>query len=452
MMTIQEFQEAVFRTGQEAGFDAMELYVSNSRSFNVKIFQKEVDNYSLSNVLGVGFRGEFAGKMGYAYTEILDNESVSLLVHQAKGNAQLIDSDDEVTIFAGSSEYPEVQAFNDSLAVIPVEEKIAAARRLEETAFAADARVVSVNYALFADGEEEVHMANTKGLQRCFRRNSGACFVMVVVKEGDRVKTGSSYAIGNRWDLFEPEALAEEAVEEAVSMLEAETVTSKSYPIILRNDAAGDMLKTFAGVFSAENVQKGLSRLEGQLGHAVAAPIVTLLDDPLLQDGAASAPFDGEGVAAFTKSVIEEGVLKTFLHNRKTAAKDGIPSTGNAYRSSFKAPIAIAPTNFFVQPGSDSFDALMAQMGEGIIITDLQGLHSGANGVSGDFSLAASGYLVEGGKITGAVDQITVAGNFFDVLRDVQTVGSDLKFGMGGHGGNVGCPSLLIKSLSVAGK
>ncbi len=451
-MTIKEFQDAVFSAGKRAGFSAMELYVSQSRSFNVKIFQKEVDNYSLANVLGVGFRGEFSGKMGYAYTEILDEDSVQLLVQQAKGNAQLIDGDDEVEIFGGSPDYPTVEAFNHDFANVPVEQKITAARALEESAFAADARVTSVNYALFADGEEEVHMANTRGLQRSFRRNSGACFVMVVVKAGDKVKTGSSYTIGNRWELFEPTKLAQEAVEEAISMLDADSVASKSYPIIFRNDAAGDLLKTFSGVFSADNVQKGLSRLDGKLGESVAAAHVTLLDDPLLQDGAASAPFDGEGVATYTKPVINGGILKTFLHNLKTAKKGGVSSTGNAYKSSFKAPITVAPSNFFVQPGSQSLDELMEQMQDGIVITDLQGLHSGANAVSGDFSLAAAGYRVEKGQIVGSVDQITVAGNFFDVLRDIEAVGSDLKFGMGGHGGNVGCPSLWIKSLAVAGK
>ena len=451
-MTRQEFQEAVFAAGHDAGFSAMELYFSQGKSLNIKVFQEEIDNYSLSQTQGVGFRGEYQGKMGYAYSEILDHDSVQLLVKQAQGNASLIESEDEITIYAGDDSYPEVDAFNSDFGALPVEDKIRLAKELETAAFAADKRVTNVNYAMFAEGEDGVHMVNSKGMDVSFQRNSGACFVMVVVKDGDKVKTGSAYSIGNRNECFDAKALAEEAVEEAVGMLEADTIESRAYPVILRNDVAGDLLKTFAGVFSADNVQKGLSRLDGQLHAPIASESVTVMDDPLLPDGASSAPFDGEGVATYTKAVVEKGVLRTFLHNQKTAKKDGVKSTGNAYKSSFKAPVAVAPSNFFILPGSQAFEVLMAQMGTGLVITDLQGLHSGANPVSGDFSLAAQGYMVVDGKRVQSVDQITVAGNFFDVMKDVLAVGSDLKFGMGGYGGNVGSPSLYVKSLAVAGK
>ncbi len=451
-MNIEEFQEALFAQGRAAGLDDMEIYVSQSKEFNVKVFQEEVDHYSLADVLGVGFRAQWQQKMGYAYTEVLDQQSIGLLVDQAKINAQLIDSEDEVEIFAGSDSYPEVQAFNQSFSQVGVEEKIAFARELEEAALAKDSRVISVNYAVFADSEDEIYMANTKGLCRSFARNSAACLVMAVVKEGERVKTGTEYRLGNRWEEFDAKKLAEDAVDEAVSMLQAETLDSRDYSVILRHDAAADVLKTFAPVFSAENVQKGLSRLDGRLGDSIASGPVTLMDDPLLENGAATAPFDGEGVASFTKAVIAAGVLKTFLHNLKTANKDGVESTGNAHKASFKSPVGIAPTNFFIQPGSASLRQLMETMDDGVLITDVQGLHSGANTVSGDFSLAAAGYRVKDGKIANAVDQITIAGNFFDVLAAVRDVGTDLKFGMGGPGGSVGSPSLWIDTLAIAGK
>ena len=168
-------------------------------------------------------------------------------------------------------------------------------------------------------------------------------------------------------------------------------------------------------------------------------------------NGGASAAFDGEGVATRTKDVIEKGRLVTFLHNLKTAKKDGVEPTGNASRASFKSPVGISPTNFFIQPGEKSYDQLVADLSDGIIIIDVQGLHSGANPVSGDFSLGAYGYLVEKGKVVRPVDQITIAGNFFKLLAAVEEVGSDLQFGTPGPRGHIGSPSLLISSLSVAG-
>ena len=168
----------------------------------------------------------------------------------------------------------------------------------------------------------------------------------------------------------------------------------------------------------------------------------------MLENGIASQPFDAEGVASKTKAVISDGVLKTFLHNLKTAKKDGVESTGNAYKG-IKSPIGISPTSFYIQAGDKSYQQLLEEMGEGLIIISVQGLHSGANPVSGDFSLGAYGYYVKDGRIQRPVDQITIAGNFFDLLKNVVAIGSDLEFDSSG----VGSPSsLLIKELAVAGK
>ncbi|MCK9526541.1 MAG: TldD/PmbA family protein, partial [Limnochordia bacterium] len=183
----------------------------------------------------------------------------------------------------------------------------------------------------------------------------------------------------------------------------------------------------------------------------VASTLVTLVDDPLLKNGGASASFDGEGVATRAKNVIEKGKLITFLHNLKTAKKDGVESTGNASRASFKSPVGISPTNFFIQPGTLDYEALIERMGDGIIIINVQGLHSGADAVSGDFSLGAYGYLVENGAIVRPIEQITIAGNFFKLLEAVEAIGSDLEFGSPSSRGHVGSPSLLIRHLSVAG-
>ncbi len=450
-MEIQEFKDRVFAAGQAAGLEDMEIYVSKSKTFSTCVFHKEVDDYTVSVEQGVGFRARFSGKVGYAYVEILDQDSVDLLISGAKANAQIIESDDEIEFFEGSPRYPEVIAYNRSLEAISAEEKIEFAKALESEAFATDERVSMVNYAVTGYSETEVYMANTKGLEQSFERNGAVSFVSAVVREGEQIKTGMRMMFGNNWGEFDAERLAQDAVREATSLLGAKSVPSGNYPILLRHDVARDLLSTFASVFSAEAVQKGLSLLEGRLGQQIASPRLTLVDDPLLKNGGASASFDGEGVATRTKKVIEAGQLTTFLHNLKTAKKDGVESTGNASRPSFKSPVGISPTNFFIEPGTLTYDELVTKMGDGIIIIDVQGLHSGANPVSGDFSLGAYGYLVENGQIVGPVEQITVAGNFFEVLETVEEIGSDLEFGSPGSRGHVGSPTLLIRHLSIAG-
>ena len=151
--------------------------------------------------------------------------------------------------------------------------------------------------------------------------------------------------------------------------------------------------------------------------------------------------------ACRTKAVIENGVLKTLLHSRKTARKAGTQSTGNASRG-VGSPVRVAPTNFFFRPGEKNLDSLLADLGDGLLITELGGLHAGANPISGDFSLIAKGFRVKDGKQGEPVEQITVAGNFYELLKNVRAVGSDLEF----KSGNIGSPSVDIGDIHVAGK
>lgn len=191
--------------------------------------------------------------------------------------------------------------------------------------------------------------------------------------------------------------------------------------------------------------------MKGKLNEKIASSVFTLVDDPYMEGGLASRSFDGEGVACKYKKVVDKGVLKTYLHNLKTAKKDGVETTGNAGKGSYKSSIGISPSNFYVEKGERDLNQMMADIDKGILITELQGLHSGLNSISGDFSLAALGFLIEGGKISRPVDQITVAGNYFEMLKDIEETGSDLKFGLPG-GAYIGSPSLRIKKLSIAGE
>jgi len=449
---LREFKEKLFAAGRAAGLGDMEIYAVRAKELEVRVFQSEVDDYSLSDVMGIGFRAQYGGKVGYAFTESVDEQSITFLVEGALANAQVIDTDDEIEFFAGSPEYPVVETYSEPLAQLSSQDYIDAALEMERAALAADKRVSLVDWALTAYQSEEVFIANTRGLEKSFRRNLAFGYVSAVAKEGGQVKTGRKFRCVTDWNELKPQELACEAAAEGISLLNADSVPSGAYRVILRRDAARDLLATFAGVFSAEAVQKGLSLLGDKLGAQIASADVTLVDNPLLPWAGGSRPFDAEGVAVRPTTVISAGQLVSFLHNLKTAKKAGAETTGNAHRASFKSPVGIAPTNFYIERGGISYDELVAQLNDGLIIIDLQGLHSGANPVSGDFSLGAYGYRVQDGRIAGPVDQITISGNFFALLQDVEAIGSDLEFGVPSAGGNIGSPSLLIRSLAVAGK
>lgn len=450
-MEMKSLIDKIFQEGKNSGLNDMEVYYSAGSSLSLKVFQKELDGYSLSESEGLSLRGLYNGKMGYSYTEKVDETSIEQLVRDLVENATIIDSEDEEFIFEGSKEYKKVHSFNPALDEVKEEDKIAFVKSLEEEAFKLDKRIESVQGCVYGDGYGEIIMSNTKGLYLHDKNNLAYTYISVVAKEGEDIKTGLAFRTGNDFSKFNAKEIAKEAVDEALALLGGKSVKSGDYKVIIRNSAAADLLEAFAGILSAEAVQKNLSLLKGKLNEKIASEVFTLIDDPYMEGGLASISFDGEGVACKYKKVIDKGLLKTYLHNLKTAKKDGIETTGNASKGSYKSSIGISPSNFYVEKGERSLDEMVKDTDKGILITDLQGLHSGLNSVSGDFSLASLGYLIEGGKVTRPVEQITVSGNYFEMLKNIEEIGSDLKFGLPG-GAYIGSPSLKIKKLSIAGE
>ncbi|CEH34479.1 TldD/PmbA protein [Romboutsia lituseburensis] len=151
------------------------------------------------------------------------------------------------------------------------------------------------------------------------------------------------------------------------------------------NEAMVSLIGTFADIFSADSAQKGLSLLKDKEGEIIANEIVTIVDNPLLEDGLASTPFDDEGVATFKKEIVSQGKLTTLLHNLKTANKANVKTTGNGFKASYSSQVGVEPSNLYIEKGEKSFDELMGLVGEGVVITDLAGLHSGANSIQETF-------------------------------------------------------------------
>jgi len=450
-MEMKSLIDKIFQKGREKGLNDMEVYYSAGSSLTLKVFQKELETYNLSESEGLSLRGVYKGKMGYSYTEKVDETSIDQLVRDVLENAVIIDSDDEEFIFEGSKEYIKVDSFNPALSNVSEEKKIEFVKSLEEEAFKLDKRIESVEVCVYGDGYGEIIMSNTKGLFLQDKSNIAYTYIVVVAKEGEDIKTGMAYRTGNYFNKFNARDIAKEAVDEALALLGAKSVKSGDYNVIIRNSAAADLLEAFTGIFSAEAVQKNLSLLKGKLNEKIASDKFTLIDDPYMESGLASKSFDGEGVACKYKKVVDKGVLKTYFHNLKTAKKDGVETTGNASKGSYKSSLGISPSNFYVEKGERRLNEMITDINKGILITELQGLHSGLNTVSGDFSLAALGFLIENGKISRPVEQITVAGNYFEMLKNIEETGSDLKFGLPG-GSYIGSPSLKIKKLSIAGE
>lgn len=447
-MEFLQFKNLLFEKAKIAGFDECEIYFSDGESISISVYEREVEKYNLAKSFGLSFRGKINNKMGYSYTEILDEVAIDMLINSAKNSATLIENDDETFIYVGDKTYSEVKTYSKELENIDPGKMIDLALDLEKEAKNYCDKVVNINGCKISYSSSNYGIYNTKGLELNNKDNILTSYVVPVVEDESGKNDGVGYMIASSLDEVKPREMAAQGVEEALSKLGGKSIPSGSYKTIIYNEAMVQLLETFASTFSGDAAQKGLSLLKGKEGDMIASPIVTIVDDPLMEGGLASAPFDDEGVATFTKELVYEGKLNTLLHNLKTAHKQGVKSTGNGFKASYASSVNVSESNLYLRKGEKSFEDLMKEINEGVIITDLAGLHSGANTVSGDFSLAAKGFYVENGKKIFPVEQITLAGNYFDLLKNIVAVGNDLKFPMS----NVGSPSVIVTGLSIAGK
>ncbi|MGL4533730.1 MAG: TldD/PmbA family protein [Fusobacteriaceae bacterium] len=447
-MKIEDFIDKLYFEAEKSSLEEFEIYYSSGKSFSVKIFNGEIDSYKNAKGLGVSLRGIFNEKMGYSYTTKIEESSVNKLVEEVIANAKILENSDKVEIFSGSPSYKKVENYKEEFDTLTVEKKINFTKDMEVYAKSLDSRVVAVNACVFQNGEGERVIRNSKGLYLTSKKNSGISYISVVVKENESNKTAFEFISGNDFAEYDYKKLAKSAVEKAVSKLSSQPLKTGKYSVVFENSAFCELLGAFTGIFSAEAVDKGVSLLKNKIGQEVANNKVTLVDDPFCELAHSTVAFDDEGVATNTKKLIDKGVLKTYLHNLKTAEKFKTSSTGNGFKGSYAGTINIGPTNLYLEKGEKTFSELVKTFKNVVVITDLAGLHSGLNTISGDFSLSAEGYYYENGEKSYPVNGITVAGNFFKLLKEIHEIGSDFKFGMG----SVGSASILVEELNIAGK
>nr|WP_321027242.1 TldD/PmbA family protein [Clostridium neonatale] len=447
-MEFNLFKEKLFEEANKAGFEEYEIYYADGESLSINIYEGEVEKYKLNTAFGLSFRGKINGKMGYSYSEILDEEAIKTLIENAKSAALTIENDDVKFIYEGDKEYKEIDCFKKELEGINPDKYIELALQMEKECKKQCDKVINFSSCAIGYGKSTYGIINSKGLNLKNERNSLSAYVIPIIEADGEKYDGMGYVLAQKLDDIKPDELAKQAIEEATSRIGGKSIPSGNYKIIINNEAMVSLLGTFSSIFNSEQAQKGLSLLQGKEGEIIASDIVTLIDDPHLKDGLGTCSFDDEGVATYTKEIVTNGKLNTLLYNLKTANKAGVKSTGNGFKSSYASTVGVSETNFYIKSGEKTFDELCEIVKDGVIITEFAGLHSGASSVTGDFSLAAKGFMIENGKKTFPVEQITIAGNFFTLLKDIEEVGCDLKFPMS----SIGSPSIIVKELSIAGK
>ena len=443
----QDYIKELLTQAKAVGIEAAEAYLSEKENFSAMRNNGALEDYQSNHTRGLGFRGLVNGRMGYASTEALDEESIGQLIRGVIESATLCESDDEQLLYQGGGQVPELELYQPELDKVAPEAKLAKIEAMENACKAADSRYLN-GYNMVETTKHTVRIANSFGMDQTYTENFCDLYCGANVKEGDNVSTGGFVQISRDFDALDPDRLARDSVDQAVKGLNAEPVASGKYHVVFWNEALVSLLGVFSTVFSAETEQMGLSLLSGKLGETIAAPCVTLVDDPLRPDCLGSRPFDDEGVPSHQHMLVENGVFRTFLHNLKTARKAGVESTGNGSKADYSSPVRVTPSNLYFEPGALSFEELLSQVGDGIVITEVSGLHAGANPVSGDFSLLSKGYTLKDGKRDQPLERITVAGNFYELLKNIRAFASDLRF----PNGALGSASADAGEMTVSGK
>lgn len=439
------FINKLFKKAFEKNIEEFEIYFLSNLNYSLKIYQGKIESVSNNQNQGISFRGKINGKMGYSYSETFEEEDIDFLIEQVLENAKCIESLDEQFIYPKKENYKNIITYSSELEKISTKDIEQFLIQLEKYALSINPKIKKVNYCGFAMGSSEKIIKNSKNLELTSKENICYVYLSVIAQDGKTIKTGSDFQIGRDFFKLDYKEIALNAVNKALAKLETKTLKTTPEFCVIENLAFASLLGAMSNIFSAEAVQKNISKFKNKLYEKVASSSVTLIDDPYLKNGINNSSFDDEGVPTIYKEIIQEGVLKTYLYNLKTANKDNVNSTGNGQKGSYKGSIGISFFNLFIKPSEKSFDFMIKQIKNGVLITDFAGLHSGLNSISGDFSLAGEGFIIKNGKIDKALNQITISGNFFELLKNIQEVANDLKFSLSA----VGSPSVLVKDLKI---
>ena len=441
--------DQVLEAASSGGAGQAEAFFAHGRELTVKAFEGEVESLTSAESQGVGVRVFTDSRMGFAYTSDLTADGVRRVVAQALDACRYNEPDEHNGLpeLTSPDDLPELVAADFDAR--SVEDRVAMALELDRLTAAQDPEVKRTAGAVYSDERGRTELYNTRGLRAAFDATVAYAYVESIAERGEEMQSGFSFTYARSASGLDLEACAVEAADRSARMLGAAQVGSRTTSVVFEPWAAAQLIGTLASSISAEAVQKGRSLLAGRLGEMIAAAAITVVDDGRRADGLASRPWDGEGVSTQQTVIIDGGVLRSYLHNTYTARRDGSArSTGNASRGSHKATPELAPSNLVLLPGSEPAGALLRRMGDGVLISDVHGLHT-VNPVTGEFSLGISGFLVENGQLATPIREMTVAGTMLGLLQSVDAVGSDLRFMVGGA--FVGAPSLLVRDLPLSG-
>jgi PmbA protein len=412
---------------QAQGDEQLEAYVGRSTDTQVRVYRGEVEQLAVADSLGVGVRIVHEGRQGFAYCGTFDPEALAETVTEARDNAAFGEPDDAAGLAEPDGIEPaDLDLWRPGLAAVPTERKVALAVELEQALLAADPRIVGVESCDYGDSLGETAVVTTTGIRRSSRATGCELVAFSLAGDDDETQTGFGFSLGRDFEELDVGAAAADAADRALRMLGATKPPSGRFTVVLDPWVTAQLVGIVAGTLGAEEVIKARSLFAGREGEQVAAPFVTLTEDPTDARSWGASPVDAEGLATRPVRLIEGGLLRGFVHSTWTARRMGTRSTGSAVRAGFKSTPTAGCRAVTLAPGERDAADLLAHAGDGVLVQEVSGLHSGVNLISGDFSTGAQGLRIRDGALAEPLREFTIASTIQRLLHDLVAIGSDL--------------------------
>jgi PmbA protein len=437
----------------KAGASDAEAVAREGDEFSVNVRLGEVETLKESGSRALGLRVFLGKRSASTSTSDLTPDGIRLLVDGALALVKVTEEDP----LNGLPEREEFGAIEENQHLyfedvysLSGPERIEWARRCEAAAVAADVRITNSDGGSFDAATGRKVLANSRGFVGSYRTSyAGVSAAPLAVDVDGTMQRDGWWSSARSFALLEsPEAVGAEAARRTLRRLGARRVPTQKAPIVFAPEVARSLIGSLFEAASGDSIWRHASFLAGKLGEPIAAPALTLIDDNMMMlpsgvGGFGTSPFDGEGLPSRRTVVVENGVLQNYLLNTYTARKLGMKSTHNASRGLAGTP-GIGCGNLYLEPGTQTPEQIIGDISAGLYVTSLMGF--GTNIVTGDYSRGATGLWIENGELTHAVEEITIAGNLGEMLRNVTAIGNDLVFR-----GSVASPTLRIDGMTIAG-
>ena len=442
--------ERALARARSAGASAADAVLVVGDSLEARVRGEEIDFVKQARERTLGIRALVAAEGGMrtaiTSTSDLDAEAVDRLAEDTVALARQTAPDPSAGLPEGgfADDWQGLDLGIDGEREVAVDARIDDARRAEQAARACDARIDNSEGSQVGSESHAVVYGNTSGFLGHYQGTSHSLFSEPIARQNGSMQRDYWMTVGHRLaDLEAPESVGRQAAERALRRLAARQVATCEVPVIFDALTAPSLLRQLAGCVSGYSVYRRSTCLLDKLGETVASPLVTAVDDGRLPGGLGSRPFDGEGLPTRRTLLLDRGRLSTWLLDSYAARKLGLESTGNASRSA-GGPPGVAPTNLWIEPGDRSLAGMIADTRRGLLVTELIGM--GFNPVTGDYSRGAAGLWIEDGEVAFPVEEITIAGNLLDMLRDIDAVGRELTWLS-----RVASPPLRVARMTVGG-